>query len=89
MSTNKPCQINFSIQENNANFSIEDKNLTFSLDSQYQGGGEGTKDYEKLINKPQINDVTLIGNKSFEELGVNTMTNLEIKNIFNKVFKGE
>ena len=30
----------------------------------------GTTDYEELNNKPQINGVTLIGNKSFEDLGL-------------------
>ena len=31
---------------------------------------EGTKDYEKLKNKPQIESVELIGNKTFPELGI-------------------
>ena len=36
--------------------------------------GEGTKDYSKLKNKPQINGVTLTGNKTGTELGlVNTV----------------
>ena len=34
-----------------------------------QGGG-GTSDYEQLSNLPQINDVTLIGNKSSSDLGL-------------------
>jgi len=33
------------------------------------GGGGGTGDYEALNNKPQINGVTLSGNKSFSDLG--------------------
>ena len=46
--------------------------------------------YPTLIDKPQINDVTLVGNKSIEDLGVYTMTNIEIKEIFDRVFnKGE
>lgn len=85
----KCCEINFTIEETNLNFSIGDsQNLNFGIDSNYIIGGD-TSDYEKLIHKPQINDVTLIGNKTIEELGVNTMTNLEILNIFNRVFKGE
>lgn len=35
-----------------------------------QGGGAGTKNYEKLNNKPQINGVELIGNKTSEDLGI-------------------
>lgn len=44
-------------------------------------------DYEKLRNRPQINEVELIGNKTFEELGDTPLSNLEIKAIFDNVFK--
>ena len=47
-----------------------------------------TDDYEKLYNKPSINEVELVGNKSFEELGDHLLTNIEIKQIFDRVFKG-
>ena len=33
-------------------------------------GGVGTNDYRQLINKPQINGVTLIGNLTTEQLGI-------------------
>ena len=33
------------------------------------GGGGGTTNYNELSNQPQINDVTLIGNKSLSDLG--------------------
>lgn len=33
------------------------------------GGGSGTDNYNELSNKPQINDVTLSGNKSLSDLG--------------------
>lgn len=36
------------------------------------------KDYEKLKNKPSINGVELIYDKSFEELGDHVLTNFEI-----------
>ena len=32
----------------------------------------GTSDYEELENKPQINSVELVGNKSWQELGMPT-----------------
>lgn len=49
------------------------------------GGSVGaTKDYEQLINKPSINGVTLQGDKSFEDLGVTPLTNMEILEIINK-----
>ena len=36
------------------------------------------RDYEKLHNKPKINGVELISDKSFEELGDHVLTNFEI-----------
>ena len=36
------------------------------------------RDYEKLYNKPKINGVELIQDKSFEELGDHVLTNFEI-----------
>lgn len=47
-----------------------------------------TDDYNNLYNKPSINEVELKGNKTFEELGDHLLTNLEIKEIFDRVFKG-
>lgn len=44
-------------------------------------------DYEKLKNKPSINGVELVKNKSFDELGVSPMTNSEILEII-KLAKG-
>ena len=35
-------------------------------------------DYEKLVNKPKINGVELIKDKSFEDLGDHVLTNFEI-----------
>lgn len=34
------------------------------------GGGGGTDNYESLVNKPQINNVPLIGNKTSSQIGV-------------------
>ncbi len=41
----------------------------------------GTNDYKKLKNKPQIEGIELIDNKSFEDLGAISLTNLEIENL--------
>ena len=46
-------------------------------------------DYNRLDNKPSINGVELINDKSFEDLGVRTMTNFEILAVFNRVFGGD
>ena len=43
-------------------------------------------DYEALRNKPSINSVELVGDKSFEDLGDSPLTNLEIQEIFDSVF---
>lgn len=41
----------------------------------------GEKNYDNLENKPQINNVTLQGNKSLNDIGVQTLTNVEIEEI--------
>lgn len=61
MANCNPCKIHFTLEE---------PSYKFNLGCMYVAGGEGTKDYEKLFNKPQINLVTLIGNKTGEELGL-------------------
>lgn len=38
-------------------------------------------DYTVLENKPQIEGVTLEGNKTFPELHLNSMSNIEIENL--------
>lgn len=43
------------------------------------------KNYENLKNKPSINDIELIGNKSFEDLGDIPLSNIEILNMYNHV----
>ena len=47
----------------------------------YSGGGMGTKDYDTLYNKPRISGVELAGDKSFDELGMEKMTNTDIFNL--------
>lgn len=43
------------------------------------------KDYEKLFNKPKINNVELIGNKNLEDLDIQEkmdyLTNMEIEQL--------
>lgn len=46
-------------------------------------------DYDSLMNKPQINNVPLEGNKTFPELGMRPMTNWEIKNAIDSIFGKE
>lgn len=41
------------------------------------------KDYDNLLNKPKINEVELMGDKSFDDLGLIPLTNTEIAKMFN------
>lgn len=43
----------------------------------------GTSDYELLQNKPQIEGIELLGNKTFEELQLQALTNLELEDLIN------
>lgn len=43
------------------------------------GGGGGTDDYNDLRNKPKIEGVILGGDKSFEDLNLEPITNWEIE----------
>ena len=45
------------------------------------GGGYATNDYEQLINKPQIEGVTLIGNKVYEDLNLQSISNSELEEL--------
>lgn len=45
-------------------------NLKNVIDGEVYEVQKVSKNYEVLINKPQINSVELIGNKTFEELGL-------------------
>lgn len=43
----------------------------------------GNRDYNSLVNKPAINNVELIGDKSFPDLGLRNITSGEILDILN------
>lgn len=40
-----------------------------------------TTDYKKLNNKPKIEGVELVDNRSFEDLGMKSLTNSELENL--------
>lgn len=50
-----------------------------------EGSSSGTNNYELLNNKPKINDVTLIGNKTSSELKLqgemSPLSNMDIRNL--------
>ena len=45
------------------------------------GIGQGVSDYERLKNLPQIEGITLIGNKSFTQLNLSRLTNSELEDL--------
>lgn len=84
----------------NVKFSFDEKNVKVGLKNQFiikneidnpivkvslpQGGG--TTNYNYLQNKPKINNVELVDNKSLEDLGIQNseaLSNLEIEEILN------
>lgn len=44
-------------------------------------GGEGTYDYEDLVNKPRIEGVELVGNRTFPQLKLSPIDPLDIYSI--------
>ena len=61
------------------------KNLSIDEDGTLNaqaGGSGGTTNYEYLLNKPKINSVELVNNKTFKDLGINEITNTELEEIF-------
>lgn len=50
------------------------------------GGGGGTSNYNDLSNKPQINGVTLSGNKTSEDLGISGGGGLTITELSGTTF---
>lgn len=65
---------------------LEMGNITPTIDLEVQEvmeGAGGTTDYDKLNNKPSINDVELSGDKSLGDLGISPLSDLEIMVIIN------
>ena len=56
-------------------------------DSEWTVFQSGVTDYEALDNLPRINGVELKGDKSFESLGREKITNLEIKDIIDEQYE--
>ena len=61
--------------------SVSNRSSSLTGSVSNRGIVNGTKDYEELINKPSIETVTLIGDKSFEELGLSPLDGDDLLNI--------
>lgn len=53
------------------------------VDTQIYTPGAGSNDYNDLVNKPSIEGVELIGDKTLEELDIMPLTNAEIDEFMN------
>ena len=53
---------------------LENDINVFELEGEISVGGGGTTNYEDLNNKPQINGVELVGDKSLDDLGIDIPT---------------
>ncbi len=65
----------------------EEKGVTVFVAKGEKGdkGDPGTTNYADLTDKPKVNDVTLQGNKTFEDLGAEPLTNIDIERIINSI----
>ena len=53
------------------------------IDTDIELSTNGTNDYNDLVNKPSINGVELVGDKTTEELDIMPLTNAEIDEFMN------
>lgn len=67
-----PNEINLEVNEENETIDLSLEDIIIISE----------KDYEKLIKKPRINEVELVGNKTLEELGIEECTNQDIDDMF-------
>ena len=71
--TNIPVQVELELESNTHEYTLEvEENI---------GITGGTNDYEKLKNKPSINGVELVKNKSFSDLGMDIISNQELEDM--------
>ena len=59
---------------------------TIDMDISDEGVGGSVNYITQVYNKPKVNGVVLEEDKSLEELGDKPLSNLEIKQIFDRVF---
>ena len=71
--TNIPVQVALELESNTHEYTLGvEENIAIT---------GGTNDYEKLKNKPSINGVELVKNKSFSDLGMDIISNHELEDM--------
>ena len=83
MSTYRTITVNagFSGSTVGANSELTDNIIETASEQETRIGFNTESNYNFLMNQPQIEDVTLVGNKTFEELGLSATTLLEVEAI--------
>lgn len=66
--------------EINARFK-RDAPMEASFETIIRVSDASASDYNRLVNQPNINEVKLIGNRSLEELGLHSITNIELEEL--------
>lgn len=72
-------ELTIELLEENIEIETIEENVEIELKSNEIVRTEATSDYNQLTNKPQIEGVELLGDKSLEELGIRFITNLELE----------
>lgn len=87
MSTYRTVTVTPTLSSNNVSVTpeISGNNIGASASMVNKVQVNNTSDYRLLKNKPQIEDVELIGNKSFNDLGLTNISNMRIEEIIGGV----
>lgn len=70
-----------SVNKIQASPAVSDNNIKASANMVNQVQVNNTSNYELLVNKPQIESVELLGNKTFNDLGLSNISNMRIEQI--------
>lgn len=60
---------------------VSDNNIKTSANMVNRVQVNSTSNYELLTNKPQIESVELLGNKSFNDLGLSNISNMRLEQL--------
>ena len=63
----------------NADAEVSENNIEATAELINEISVNYVSDYDLLSNKPQINNVTLQGNKSLDDIGIEDISNLELE----------
>ena len=69
--------------DNESNIDTDIQTSDGEIDTDIELSTNGTNDYNDLVNKPSINGVELVGDKTTEELDILPLTNAEIDEFMN------